>query len=161
MDRKPRPLTQPVLSRSQWARLIFTGVLIAIGTLYLERVYEPVDPAIAATMGFAVFSLFNIAFGLSARSETETIFNRENLADRRQLGLFGLSLLLTFLATELGFMQRLLGTVSLFGDYKWLICILFAVALLLVDEVIKFFMRQRRQPQAVQSGQTVLAPSTD
>ena len=27
MERKPRPLSQPVLSRSQWVRLIFTGTL--------------------------------------------------------------------------------------------------------------------------------------
>ena len=33
MERKPRPLTQPVLSSSQWVRLVFTGLLVAIGTL--------------------------------------------------------------------------------------------------------------------------------
>jgi Ca2+-transporting ATPase len=76
MERKPRPLSQPVISRSQWARLIFTGLLIAIGTLLIERQYESIDPAMAATMGFVVFSLFNIAFGLSARSETGTVFTR-------------------------------------------------------------------------------------
>jgi len=59
------------------------------------------------------------------------------------LGLYGIALLVTFLATELGFLQRILGTVSLFGDYKWLICILLAVGLVLIDEVIKFFLRRR------------------
>jgi Ca2+-transporting ATPase len=160
MERKPRPLSQPVLSRSQWMRLIFMGVLIAIGTLALEAIYEPVNQALAATMGFAVFSLFNIAFGLSARSETETVFNRDNLADRRQLGLYGLALLLTFLATELGFMQRLLGTVSLIGNYQWLTCILLAVGLVLVDEVIKYFMRRSRsQPET--EIKAALAPAGD
>jgi P-type Ca2+ transporter type 2C len=144
MDRKPRPLSQPVLSRAQWIRLIFMGLLVAVGTLAIETTYEPVSPQLAATMGFAVFSLFNIAFGLSARSEFGTFFNRDNLADRRQLGLYGLALLLTFLATELGFLQRILGTVSLFGNYQWLTCILLAVGLLLVDEVIKFFLRRRQ-----------------
>ena len=38
MERKPRPLSQPVLSRSQWVRLVFTGLLIAIGTLVIEAV---------------------------------------------------------------------------------------------------------------------------
>ena len=33
MERKPRPLTQPVLSGSQWVRLIFTGLLVAFGVL--------------------------------------------------------------------------------------------------------------------------------
>ncbi len=144
MDRKPRPLSQPVLSRSQWLRLVFMGLLVAFGTLWIEKTYEPTSAAVAATMGFAVFSLFNIVFGLSARSEFNTFFDRDNISDRRQLGLYGLALLLTFLATELGFMQRILGTVSLFGEYKWLICIAFAVGFLLVDEVVKYFMRRRR-----------------
>ena len=33
MERKPRPLSQPVLSGSQWVRLVFMGLLVAIGTL--------------------------------------------------------------------------------------------------------------------------------
>jgi len=147
MDRKPRPLSQPVLNRSQWARLFFTGLLIAVGTLYLEQRYEAIDLALAATMGFVVFSLFNIVFGLSARSETGTVFVRDTVGDPRQLQLYGLALLLTLLGTELGVLQRILGTVSLTFDH-WLLCIGLAFALLLVDEVIKFFMRRRR-PQTL------------
>lgn len=56
--------------------------------------------------------------------------------------LYGLAMLMTLLATELGFLQRILGTTSLSGD-QWLICIGFAFALLLVDEVIKVFLRRR------------------
>jgi Ca2+-transporting ATPase len=143
MDRKPRPLSQPVLSRSQWVRLIFTGLLIAIGTLVIETSFEPDGTALAATIGFVVFSLFNISLGLSARSETGTVFTRDTVGDRRQLGLYGLALLLAFLATELGFLQRILGTISLNGD-QWLLCIAFALGLLLVDEVVKFIMRRSR-----------------
>ncbi|HMT22270.1 MAG TPA: HAD-IC family P-type ATPase, partial [Promineifilum sp.] len=161
MDRKPRPLSQPVLSRSQWVRLIFTGFLIALGTLALERRYEAIDPALAATMGFAVFALFNIVFGLSARSETGTVFTRDTVGDRRQLKLYGLALLLTLLGAELGILQRILNTVSLTFD-QWLLCIGLAFALLLVDEAIKFFMRRRRPqtpPAAVEPAAGRLAAS--
>ena len=104
--------------------------------------------AVAATMAFVVFSLFNVVIGLSCRSETRSAFNRDILHDRHQLMLYGLALLFTFLPTELGFMQRILGLTSLSGN-QWLICIGFAIALLLVDEVIKFFLRRRRsQPVA-------------
>jgi Ca2+-transporting ATPase len=144
MDRKPRPLSQPVLSSAQWVRLVFTGLLVALGTLFIEAAIEPASAAVAATMGFVVFSLFNIAVGLSARSEFETVFDRDNLSDRRQLGLYGLALLFTFLATELGFLQRVLGTVALNGN-AWILCIAFALVLLLIDELVKFFMRKRRR----------------
>jgi Ca2+-transporting ATPase len=151
MERKPRPLSQPVLSRSQWIRLIFMGLLTAFITLAVETTYTPVSTQVAATMGFTVFALCNVTFALGARSEFGTVLNREILSDRRQLELFGLSLLLTYLATELNFFQRSLGTVSLSSN-QWLICIVFAIALLLVDEVVKFFMRRSRaqaQPAGV------------
>jgi Ca2+-transporting ATPase len=144
MDRKPRPLDQPVLSASQWVRLIFTGLLIALGTLYVEYTYTtPENMAVAATMGFVVFSLFNIVMGLSARSETGTVFTRDTVGDRRQLQLYGISLLFVLLPAAFGIGGRILNTVEISGQ-QWLVCIAFAFALLLVDEVIKFFMRKRR-----------------
>jgi P-type Ca2+ transporter type 2C len=143
MERKPRPMTQPVLSRSQWIRIIVLGLIIAIGTLSVETYYAAPKNAVAVTAGFVVFSLFNIVLGLSARSETESIFNRESLSDSRQLKLYGLALLLTFLATELGFLQNWFNTTSLTGN-QWLTCILVAASLVLVEEVIKFFMRKKK-----------------
>jgi P-type Ca2+ transporter type 2C len=147
MDRKPRPLSQPVLSRAQWTRIIFLGLIIAFGTLALEAIYTPISTVAAATMGFVVFSLYNVATGLSARSEFGTVFDRDTLSDRRQLMLYGISVGLAFLATELGFLQRLLGTTSLRAQ-EWLLCLGFAVFLILVDEVIKFFLRRRHKPAA-------------
>ncbi len=155
MDRKPRPLSQPVLSRAQWARLIFIGLLVALGTLYLETAYEPTSAAVAATMGFVVFSLFNIAIGLSSRSETETLLQLSNFADRRQLGMYGLSLLFVVLPVELGF-PRFLGLERLNGD-QWLLCIGFAIALILVYEVIKFFLRRSSKQNASVPAVTALS----
>jgi Ca2+-transporting ATPase len=108
-------------------------------------------------MGFVVFSLFNVTLGLSARYERLSIFTRDILTDRRQLMLFGLALLLTFLPTELGFGQRILGLTSLSLD-QWLLCIGFAIALLLVDEIVKFFLRRSRGGAAqTPAAQTVSA----
>jgi P-type Ca2+ transporter type 2C len=147
MERKPRPLTQPVLSGSQWVRIVFTGFLTALGTLIVEKVYTPVltpeGVSVAATMGFVVFSMFNIAVGLSARSETGTVFTRDTVADPQQLKLYGLAIFLMIFGAEFNLGQRILGTVSLTGN-QWFDCFLLAFALLLIDEVVKFFMRQAR-----------------
>jgi Ca2+-transporting ATPase len=160
MERKPRPLSQPVLSRSQWARIIFLGLLVAIGTLGVETLYEQAGAGVAATMGFVTFSLLNIVLGLSARDEFDTVFSREIMSDRRQLQLYGLALLFVILATELGFMQRLLGLVSLNGN-QWLTTIILAIVLLLVDEVIKFFLRRRHKHEtpAASGAPVSLTPS--
>jgi Ca2+-transporting ATPase len=93
-------------------------------------------------MAFVVFSLFNVIIALSARSETGSAFNRDIFHDRNQLMLYGLALLFIFVPVELG-LPRFLGLTRLTGD-QWLICIVFAIVLLLVDEVIKFFLRRRR-----------------
>ena len=126
MEHKPRPLSQPVLSRSQWVRITFIGLLMAIGTLLLEAGYAPAGAAMAATMAFVVFSLFNVVIGLSCRSETGSAFNRDILSDRHQLMLYGLALLFIFVPVELGF-PRFLGLTRLSG-YQWLLCVVFAFA---------------------------------
>jgi Ca2+-transporting ATPase len=118
--------------------------------IFLEATYTAEGTATAASMGFVAFALLGITVGLSARSETASAFNRDIFHDRNQFLLYGLALLVVFLATELGVLQRTLGLVSLSGN-QWLTCIGFAFALLLVDEVIKVFLRRRR-------GQDVPAP---
>jgi Ca2+-transporting ATPase len=150
MENKPRPLSQPVLNGRQWVRIAVEGIIMAVGTLYLERAFEPAGAVVATSVAATVFSLFNIVAGLTARSETETAFNGTLRTDRRQLQLYGLSILLTILATELGFLQRILGTTSLTGN-QWLLCIAVSLILLVVDEVWKFFLRRStsRSVQAV------------
>ena len=56
--------------------------------------------------------------------------------------LYGLALLFTLLSTELGILQRILGTTSLTGG-QWLMCIALATALLLVSELVKLVLRHR------------------
>jgi Ca2+-transporting ATPase len=144
MDRKPRPLKQPVLSSGDWARMIFLGLLMAATTLFVEQRYTAVSPALAATMGFVVFSLYNVTVGVASRSITETALTRDTVSDRRQLGLFGLSLLLILLPTELDFLSNRLGLTPLTGE-QWRLAIGLALALLLVSEGIKFILRRTRR----------------
>ncbi|HMK09306.1 MAG TPA: cation transporting ATPase C-terminal domain-containing protein, partial [Anaerolineales bacterium] len=110
-------------------------------TLAIEQRYAPVSPALAATMGFVVFSLFNIVVGVASRSISGTAFVRDSISDRRQLGLFGLSFLLIFLPTELAFLSKRLGLTPLSGE-EWRLAIGLSFVLLLVTEVIKFLLRR-------------------
>ena len=159
MERKPRPLSQPVLSHSQWERVIFLGLIMTVGTLVLENVFTSTSGApVAATMGFVVFALFNVVVGLSSRSETHSAFDRAILSDRHQLMLYALALLFIFVPVELG-LPRFLGLTQLDGN-QWLICIAFAFVLLLVDEVIKVFLRRRRSNTATQPVTSPATPGT-
>jgi Ca2+-transporting ATPase len=140
MEHKPRPLKQPILTSSQWVRIGFIGILMSIFTIYLEMIYQATSATTAATMGFVVFSLMVVILALSARSETASAFNRDILQNRHQLLLYGISLLTVILPVRFGF----LGLTQITTD-QWLLCIGFTIVLLLVDEVIKFFMRRSRQ----------------
>ncbi|HVJ96820.1 MAG TPA: cation-transporting P-type ATPase, partial [Acidimicrobiia bacterium] len=141
MARKPRPLAQPVLNQAQWIRQIFLGALVAVATLAVEARYEDTVP-VAATLGFVTFALFNVALGLTSRDETGTMFRRDFLTDRRQLGLYGIALAVIVLSTQLSITQRILHVVPLTGA-QWLLCIGLAIGLLAVEEIIKFFLRRR------------------
>ena len=52
MENKPRPLKQPILTRSQWVRIIFIGLLTAFVTVYLESLYQATDIAYGGHHGF-------------------------------------------------------------------------------------------------------------
>jgi Ca2+-transporting ATPase len=149
MEHSPRPLKQPILKSSQWVRIALIGLLTAVAVVWAEYAYQGIDAVIAATMGFVVFCLMSVSMGLSARSETKTAFNRDIFNDKNQLMLYGIALAVTFLSTELSFLQKMLGLTSL-NRNEWWICIAFAIGLLLVDEIIKAFMRSRQSRIAVQ-----------
>jgi len=149
MERKPRPVSQPVLSRSQWVRIVFLGLIIAVGTLASEAYYASAGAAVAATMAFAVFSMFNLTLGVCDRSETETSMSQDIMEDRRQLVLLGLAGALTLLPTEIGLFQRWLGLTSLTIE-QWIIGGFIVLVLQIADEIIKFFMRRNRRKAGTQ-----------
>jgi Ca2+-transporting ATPase len=144
MEHKPRPLKQPILSASQWVRIAFIGILMSIGTIYLEKVYEASGKEIAFTMGFVFFSLCVVILALSSRSETGSAFNREILKNRHQLMLYGISVLMILLPLNLDFLKKLLGLTNL-NTNQVILCLGLAFVLLLVDEVFKFFLRRSRK----------------
>jgi Ca2+-transporting ATPase len=144
MEHKPRPLKQPILTGSQWVRIAIIGILMAIGTVYLENFYQATNELVARSMGFVFFSLAVIVLALSSRSETNSAFNREILKNRHQLSLYGLSLLMVLLPLNLDFLMRFLGLTNL-NTNQVIICLGMAIILLLVDEVFKFFLRRSRK----------------
>jgi Ca2+-transporting ATPase len=118
---------------------------MAVATLWVRDAFEGwTDALVATTMAVTVFSLMNVAIGLSARSETRTIFSRDLVSDRRQLTLYGGTLVAIVLATELSVLQRILDTTSLTGG-QWLVCLLLAAGLVVVEELIKLVLRRRER----------------
>jgi Ca2+-transporting ATPase len=89
-------------------------------------------------MGVTTFALFRLFSSLETADESESLFSGTILGNRPLLIATGLSVLSIILATELGFLQRILGTVSLTAN-QWAVCILVSLSLILIEEGRKLF----------------------
>ena len=84
MQRKPRPLDQPVIDRALGVRLGFAGLLVAVGTLTWSRGPRTVTGSpVATTMGFITMSLLHIVAALEWRDPARSIFRRDTIANGR------------------------------------------------------------------------------
>jgi Ca2+-transporting ATPase len=150
MQRPPRPLGAPVFTRAQWIRLIVQGLIMTVGVLaiYQWTILNGGSALVASTMLLTTLSLFHVVNGLSARDERASLFSSAGVPAMEQLRMYGLALLLALLVTEIGVLQRVFQTTSLSFEL-WIICIVVALSLLVIEEVTKFFMRRSRRPEAI------------
>jgi Ca2+-transporting ATPase len=133
----PRPKEQLIIPRRLMTWLVFVGLVMAAGTLgVLAWANNSYGDVVARTMGITTFSLFRLFSSLETADEDESLFGGSILANRPLLVATGLSVLTILLATELGFLQRLLGTASLSID-QWVVCIAVPLSLIVVEEVRK------------------------
>jgi P-type Ca2+ transporter type 2C len=142
MQRAPRPVGAPVLSARDWVRLCVQGFVMTVGTLAVYLLAEPeYGPAVASTMLLTTLSLFHLVAGYMARDPDNTVFDRAALPGATQLKRYGLALLAIILVTTLGILQRIFSTVEL-GFNQWATCAGIALSLLVVEELIKLFLRR-------------------
>ena len=131
MHQPPRPVGEGVLTPRMWRGIMFVGVVMAAGTLFVLDSALPGgyfegsgDLRYAQTMAFTTLMLFQVFNVFNARSDDQSAF----------VGLFtnawlwaavALSLALQVAVVYVPFLQRAFGTVALSGG-DWLFC--FAVA---------------------------------
>ena len=148
MARKPRPVGAPVLSAANWVRLCVQGAVMTLGTLIAYQIGEAnYGLAIASTMLLTTLSLYHLAAGLLARDQVNTIFRRDFVPGAAQLRRYGFALAATILVTEIGFLQRVFSMVDLTLT-QWGICLGIALTLVVVEEVIKVFLRRQKRGDA-------------
>jgi len=148
MARAPRPVGAPVLSTSNWVRLCAQGFVMTVGSLLAYQIAESNygDLLVASTMLLTTLSLFHLVAGLLARDQVHTIFDRDAVPGPAQSRRYGIALLAIVSITAIGFLQRVFSTTSLSFE-QWWICIGLATSLVVVEELIKVFVRRRtREP---------------
>jgi Ca2+-transporting ATPase len=158
MEVPPRPKEQQIMPRRLMIWLVFVGLVMAAGTLgVLAWGDANFGEAVARTMGVSTFALFRLFSSLETADEDESLFGGSIIANRPLLIATGLSVLTILLATELGFLQRILGTVSLSVD-QWVVCILVSLSLIVVEEARKFLkIRTGDEPVATSAASIAVA----
>ena len=144
MERMPRPVGAPVLSRGNWIRLCAQGAVMTIGALVAYQIGDDMrDGVLGATMLLTTLSLFHLFGALLSRDQENTIFDRDAFPGLMQLRRYGVSLLAIVLVTSLDFLQRIFDTTPLDLE-QWCICVGLAATLVVIEELIKLVLRRRR-----------------
>jgi P-type Ca2+ transporter type 2C len=146
MERKPRPLTEKILTRSRWVAIGFAAAVMALGTLAVLA-WAPGDPeagvaTVAGTMAFNTFVLFQFFNILNARSDTASVFNRYTFGNRLLWVALAAVILLQIGVTHLGALQSLFDTTSISLE-QWLVCAAVASSVLWLEEIRKAIVRAR------------------
>ncbi len=157
----PRPKEQKIIPGRLMRWLVFSGLVMAAGTLgvmaWATTAFPSTNNIIAQTMGVTTFALFRLFSSLETADEDESLFGGSIFGNKPLMIATGLSVLTILLATELGFLQNFLKTVSLTGE-QWLVCIGVALSLIVVEEVRKL-LKIRAGDEPVAQTPVVSAPA--
>jgi Ca2+-transporting ATPase len=157
MDQRPRPVGEGVLTPQMWRGIVFVGVIMAAGTLFVLDVTVPGgfidgpgDLRYAQTMGFTTLMLFQMFNVLNARSDVQSAF--VHLFTNRWLwGAIAASVALQVMVVYVPFLQRAFGTVGLStGD--WLFCVAVSSSVLWLREASKLIVRRGQTPSEIPEG---------
>lgn len=125
----------------QWlcyGALMFATTLVPL--LLWPAELSPTEPNAPMTMAFVVSGLGAVLGGLAIRRDPESGLVPPIVGAVKWLAI---PTALTVVSVEVGFMQRLLGTVGLTGD-QWLICLALSLVVPVVVEAEKWVRRRVR-----------------
>ena len=143
MERTPRKPKQPILTRADTRWFVVAGLVMAIGTLAVAAGAEhDHGEKLARTMALTTFAIANLVFSFTTRDDLRSVFSLDTFSDRTFVIASLASAASIILATEFGFLLRILDTVELTGN-QWLICIGAGLPIVVVSEIRKFLLRRR------------------
>jgi Ca2+-transporting ATPase len=142
MDRSPRARHEQILTGRRLARMVGTGVVMALGTLGVLAIgLETGTEEHALAMAFTTFVLFQLFNALCARSETATVFTRDTLRNGKLWTALAVVLVLQVTAVHVDAVQDVFGTVD-FTAWDWVLTVLVASTVLWFDEIRKLTARR-------------------
>ena len=137
MGDAPRPPSTPILSTRLLVWLVIAGITMAVITLgVISWATVQYGDAVARTMGLTAFALTNIWFALETSDEDSSMFSPSILANPTLLKMAGLAIIATVVTSEIGLLNRLIGTVNLSTE-QWGISIVASLLIVVLCEIKK------------------------
>ncbi len=148
MDQPPRPAGERVITTRMWNGILFVGVVMAAGTLFVLDASLPGgfvegsgDLRYAQTMAFTTLMLFQVFNVLNARSDEQSAFVHPFRNAWLWTAIAG-SVAMQVLVVYVPFLQNAFGTTSL-DVSDWIRCIAVASAVLWLREGSKALIRRK------------------
>jgi Ca2+-transporting ATPase len=149
MASPPRPVSEPVVTGRMWRGIVFVGVVMAAGTLFVLDASMPGGLVAGTgnlrygqTMAFTTLVLFQMFNVVNARSDEQSAFAHPATSGWLW-GAIAASVALQVLVVYAPFLQRAFGTVGL-SVSDWLMCAAVASSVLWLREGTKLIVRARR-----------------
>jgi P-type Ca2+ transporter type 2C len=151
MQQSPRPARQRVITGRMWAGILFVGIVMAAGTLYVLDASLPggfVDGTgtlqYAQTRAFTTLIFFQLFNVFNARSDRRSAFD-DIFSNRWLWAAVSLSVVLQCVVLYTPFLQRAFSTEALSGS-DWLFCAVIASSVLWLREAEKLVYRRSVTP---------------
>jgi P-type Ca2+ transporter type 2C len=150
MDQPPRSPGERVITARMWSGIVFVGVIMATGTLFVLDASLPGgfvqgagDLRYGQTMAFTTLMAFQIFNVLNARSDEQSAFVH-TFRNAWLWAAIGCSVGMQVLVVYVPFLQKAFGTISLNAS-DWILCIAVASSVLWLREGSKALIRRKRQ----------------
>jgi P-type Ca2+ transporter type 2C len=150
MDQPPRPPGERVITAGMWGGIVFVGIIMAVGTLFVLDASLPGgfvegsgDLRYAQTMAFTTLTAFQMFNVLNARSDDQSAFAHAFRNQWLWTAIAG-SAAMQVLVVHVPFLQNAFGTTSLNAS-DWLFCIAVASSVLWLREGSKVWTRWNRR----------------
>ena len=146
MDKPPRDSSKPILIPQTWGLIVFSGIIMCIGSLFLIDAYAPGglftladNPSIdlARTMAFTTIVMYQLFHVFNISAFDRSVF-KAKIRNKWLFVAVGVSLLLQIIVVYAPGIQSAFHTEAL-SLYQWIVTFVVGATILLVMEIAKGF----------------------
>ena len=143
MDEPPKNPNESLFAGHMKIYLVLNGLLIGFLTLFAFKLAEKLYPNSlihAQTMAFVVLSISQLFFALNMRNSKKSIFTIGIFANKPLIASIAFGILIQFIIISIPFFSVIFKVYSL-TLRDWGVALLISIIPLVVNEILKFFIR--------------------